>query len=614
MQTLLEFLSTYGDAIAVIALVGGMLGLFIKEIYPVEVVALTGAAILLAAGILPLDQAFSVFSNPAPWTIAAMFILTGALMRTGALSTLTSVVTSSGSSKPALTLAGLTAFVVFASAFMNNTPIVVLMIPIVIQVARQVGTSASRLLIPLSYVSILGGTCTLIGTSTNLLVNGVAQAQGLESFSLFEVTPLAIILVLFGVLYLRIFAPRLLPERDAMSELLRDRSRMRFFVEVVLPHHSELISKKVSDITLFKHRDIRIIDVLRGSESLKDDLTNVELKPDDRLVLKTYVSELNEILGHGHFKKSGDNPDIDGSVNNRSDNQGINKVHSRQSKTLEVLISPGCRMIGQKLGDLDLQRQFKVYTIAMHRPTEKAISDFANVRLRIGDTLLLEGDPKDIHRMAHEFRLVEISEPSSQPYRRRKAPIAILTLVAVVLFAGLGIAPISLLCILAVTVVLVFRCIDSEEAFQLADARLLVLIWSMLAVGAAMQTSGAVELIGQILAPNLAMMTPFFLVWSIYLMTSVLTELVTNNAVAVVVTPIVIGMAASIGVDPRGLVVAVMISASASFATPIGYQTNTLVYGPGGYEFKDYLRIGIPLNLSIGIIASLIIPYLWPLN
>ena len=209
--------------------------------------------------------------------------------------------------------------------------------------------------------------------------------------------------------------------------------------------------------------------------------------------------------------------------------------------------------------------------------------------------------------------LVDVSHPSAKAFRRGHAPVALAALAGIVILAALGVAPILALTVIALAVVLLSRCIDAEEAFSFVEGRLLALIFSMLAIGAALDASGAVQLIVNAVAPALSSLPPFLIVWAIYLLTSILTELVSNNAVAVVVTPIAIGLADAMGIDARALVVAVMVAASASFATPIGYQTNTLVYGPGGYKFTDFLKVGVPLNLSVGVLASALIPFIWPL-
>ena len=280
---------------------------------------------------------------------------------------------------------------------------------------------------------------------------------------------------------------------------------------------------------------------------------------------------------------------------------------------MEVLITPGCKMVGRSLGSMRLRRRFGVYPLAVHRRNQNIGRQLDDLVVKVGDTLLLEGAPEDIQRLANEMDLVDVSKPSGRAFRRSHAPLAIAALMAIVVLAGLGVAPILMLAVIAMAGVLLARCIDADEAFSFVDGRLLALIFAMLAVGAALQASGAVELIVGAIAPALMLLPGVMVIWVIYLMTSLLTEMVSNNAVAVVVTPIAIGLADAMGIDARPLVVAIMVAASASFATPIGYQTNTLVYGPGGYRFTDFLKIGVPLNLSIGLLASALIPFIWPL-
>jgi len=590
----MDFLNLSQDTSAILALtvVAIMFIMFLRENLPTEVVALSGAAVMLLLGILPYDDAQAVLQNSAPWTIAAMFIVMGALVRTGALDVLTRTAERYAKTHPKSAVVGVIVSVMAASAIMNNTPVVVVMIPVVVQLSQTLGTKASKLLIPLSYAAIMGGSLTLIGTSTNLLVDGVARSQGLEPFGIFEILPIGLVVCAWGLIYMAIFAPKLLPARDSMANMLSDRSKMKFFTEAVIPPDSNLIGRDVLDVQLFKREGVRLIDVVRGDQSLRRDLSAVQLAVGDRVVLRTQMTELLSLPADKALKR-------------------VAQVSAVETSTVEVLITPGCKMVGRSLGALRLRRRYGVYPLAVHRRNQNIGRQLDDLIVKVGDTLLLEGAMEDIQRLASDMDMVDVSQPSARAFRRGHAPIAIAALVGIVVLAALNVAPILLLAVLAVALVLVTGCIDAEEAFSFVDGRLLALIFSMLAVGAGLQNSGAINLIVDNIAPTLSELSPFYVIFAVFLLTTTLTEIVSNNAVAVIMTPIAISLASAVGMDPRPLVVAVMIAASCAFATPIGYQTNTLVYGPGGYQFTDFMRIGIPLNLTMSLLVSSVIPLIF---
>ena len=585
-------LSQNMQAIVALLILVSMLVMFLRETYPVEVVAVTGAVVMLILGILPMKEVPAVLSNNAPWTIAAMFMIVGALVRTGALEGVSQMAARNAVAHPAMTLAVLGLGVTGVSAFVNNTPLVVVMLPIFMQLSKQLSISPSKLMIPLSYMTILGGTVTLVGTSTNLVVDGVAQKAGMEPFGIFELTPIGLVVALTGLIYLALFSSRLLPTRDSMSSLLSDRKGMKFFTEVAIPEGSNFIGKNPADIDLFKRGGARVIDVLRGDASLRRDMAAVVLEAGDRVVLRTPMAEVLGIKDHKELRQ-------------------VDQLASVQTTTVEVLITPGCHMVGRTLGAMRLRRRYGVYPLAVHRRNQNIGRQLDDLEVQVGDTLLLEGALADIQRLATDMDLVDVSHPTQRAYRRKHAPLVVAVMLGVVIGAALNIAPIQYLAFVGVGIVLVTKAIDADEALAAVDGQLMALLFGMLAVGAGLEHSGAVEMVVGWVAPSLQNVSPFVLVFCVYAMTSFLTEIVSNNAVAVICTPIVISLAHTLGVDPRPLVLVVMIGASASFATPIGYQTNTLVYGPGGYKFSDFIWFGVPLNVICAIVVTIVVPLLY---
>ncbi|MFN2260071.1 MAG: SLC13 family permease [Parasphingopyxis sp.] len=594
MGAIAYFIDEY-QAIIGLVILGVMLVAFIVERFPAAVIALFGACTFLFLGILDSDSLLRVFSNPAPITIGAMFVLSGALLRTGTIDAIASRIVARAAKHPKLATFELFLGAFIASAFMNNTPVVLVLIPIMARLAEATGVSVRRLLIPLSYICIMGGMMTLIGTSTNLIVDAVAREEGLEAFGIFEITPYGLIAALAGAITLAVFGPMLLPEGDPES-LYRSTDGTDFLTELIVFDDSDVIGRPYGSLAALRPSRLKVLAIRRDGNLIRHDLREEIAQAGDHLIISTDMTELLTLRRTRQFEMG---------------LAGRNGPPANSESLVEATIAPTHPSLGRRLVDIPFLSRLRVRILGITRHRTLPGPDLPSARMRAADRLLVTGSADAIRRMYENPNLLGVGQTRTREFRRDRAPIAIAALAGVVILAALNIVSIAVAAILAMGAILAARCIDAEEAWGSIDGNVLILIFAMLAVGLGLQRAGSVDLIVQTMVPLLFAAPEWSLIFVVYFLSVLLTEVVTNNAVAVIVTPIVIGLAAQLGVDPRPLVIAVMFAASASFATPIGYQTNTLVYAAGNYRFVHFLKAGLPLTFVVGLTTCCTIAFLF---
>lgn len=593
------------DIAIVLGIITLMFVLFVKEIFPLDVTALVVLIIFLVIGNLTLEEAISGFSNQAVITIAVLFILSHALQKSGILEY--GVVRLNKLTERSKLL-GLTVFLItvaFASAFVNNTAIVAIFIPITIRLAQKYNLSPSKLLIPLSYIAIMGGTLTLVGTSTNLLVNSIyVNTTMAEPLGMFEFSRYGIFILLIGLLYIIFAVPFILPSRTVTSSLTQSYHMGGYLTELKVAEESPMVGRTFMERSINKNYDITVLDIIREGMVISKNIRNTIIHPGDVLFVR---GSLENFLRMKEVEK----------VTMLTDEKLTQAELIHDDNTLvECLLTQQSELVGKSLMEINFRRRFGSFILAIRREGAILRRKIAHVMLRAFDTLLVYGPRDKIKELSETGNFIVLGEIEATLQKNRFWWVSLVVIISAVFLAALGLVPILKGALVGMIILLVLRVISTNEAYQTINWQVIVLIAALIPIGIVIQKSGTSEWLATAMN-NLVeqfdpALRPVVMVSLIYLMTMMLTEMASNAATAIIMTPIAISAAMQIGLDPKPFIFSVCFAASASFITPIGYQTNLMVYGPGGYKFSDYVKVGLPLAISLWIMATFLIPVLWP--
>jgi len=575
------------DAWFTLIVVVAMLIVLSRDRLPPAAVVLGATTTLLVTGVIDEEQAFSGFSNPAPLTVAALYVLARGVEKTGVLGPMVSRLLGNPREVGRVALGRLLVPTAGASAFMNNTPLVGTLIPEVTAWANRHGIAPSKLLLPISYAAILGGTLTVIGTSTNLVVSGLLEESGAEPLGIFEITPVGAVVVAVGLAVVIGLAGLLVPDRRGADALVSDEIR-EFTVQMEVEPEGRLAEATVGDAGLRNLEGVYLAEIQRSGRIISPVDPDRMLVGGDRLV---FVGRADLVI---------DLQRMPGLVT--VDRDQVEAIDSPQHTFFEAVVGPSGDLVGNTLEQVDFRRRYQGVVIAIHRAGERVRAKLGAERLRSGDTLLVlaDRDFRNRFREGRDFLLVaRLGGPS--PSATRKAPLVGAIAASVVILAALDVLPILQGALLAAGALIATRVLSFGEARNAVDLEVVLLIAAAFGVGAAIESTGLATRVADTLVGSLGGLGDVGVVFAIVVATTLLTEVITNNAAAVVILPVALSVAADTGLDERTVAIAIAVTASSSFLTPMGYQTNTMVYGPGGYRFTDYLRLGIPVNAAVAV-------------
>ncbi|QSE95983.1 SLC13 family permease [Fulvivirga lutea] len=589
------------DIIITILVISLTIFLFVKEYFSIDLVALSAIVILVSTGVITVEDGLNGFSNEATLTVMAMFILSHALVKTKVIEYLAPMVVGLLKKGYIASVSSLAFFIGGTSAFVNNTPIVATFIPVVTNASRKISESPSRYLMVLSYVSIFGGCCTLIGTSTNLLVSGMAVQEGHEAFTLFQMAPLGIILLVAGSIYLILVGKKILPDRISRDYLHEQEGAKAFLAEVKMTAKSEEEKKSVESLFNSDGIEVRALKQAGGSKSkVKPDH---QIASDDVFIIEGDFKKIHQLVKNDFLKIS--------------DSFEDSEFPDEQTRLMEIVLLPNSELIGKRLSKVNFLKRYNSSIIAIRHRGKRKFEDLKNIKLKSGDVLVLLTNDKghELIQADQEFEnapFISLREQIVEKINKGKLLLVSAVIASVIILASFGILPIVIAALGGVVVLNLLGVITMTDAYRSIDWKVIFMLAGSLCLGKAMISSGLADLLGDGLITLLSVYSgPVIMVSMFYLLTSLLTETMSNHASAALMVPIAISVASTLDVSPTPLLLTIAFAGSASFMTPIGYQTNTMIYSAGNYKFSDFIRVGGGLNLLFWILSSLLIPLIY---